>query len=436
MDITIFGLGYVGCVGLGCLAEQGHKLIGVDTDKAKVDLINNGKATIVEKDIDELIKQNYKNKRINATTNSYEAVIKSEVAIICVGTPNDENGHLDMKYIYRVAKEIGEALIEKDEFYTVAIRSTVMPGTNKRVAETIQKYSKKINGKDFSVVSNPEFLREGSAVADFFNPPYTILSSESEKGLEKMKMVYQSLNSEVIIAPIGSAELIKFVNNSFHGLKVVFANEVGRICKALGVDSINLMDLFTKDKILNISPYYFKPGFAYGGSCLPKDLKALNSIAHDKYVKLPVLSSIENSNQVHIDYVLNLIFSKNKKKIGFYGISFKAGTDDLRLSPALETVERLLGKGYEVKIYDKNVNLSRLTGKNKEYIFNKLPHINNLLMEDLDDFINASELLIIVNKDNDINKLLKSDLSNVQIIDLVRIKKDDTVLTNYEGICW
>jgi len=436
MDITIFGLGYVGCVGLGCLAEQGHKLIGVDTDKAKVDLINNGKATIVEKDIDELIKRNYKDERIAATTNSFEAVNNSEVAIICVGTPNDENGHLDMTYIYRVAKEIGEALKEKDEFYTVAIRSTVMPGTNKKVAEIIQKHSNKINEKDFAVVSNPEFLREGSAVADFFNPPYTILSSESEKGLEKMEMVYQSLNTEVIIAPIGSAELIKFVNNSFHGLKVVFANEVGRICKSLGVDSINLMDLFTKDEILNISPYYFKPGFAYGGSCLPKDLKALNSIAHDKYINLPVLSSIEESNQVHIDYVLNLLISKNKKKIGFYGISFKAGTDDLRFSPALETVERLLGKGYDVKIYDKNVNLSRLMGKNKEYIYNKLPHINNLLMEDLKEFINSAEILVVVNKDNDIEELLSADLSNIQIIDLVRIIEENTIVTNYEGICW
>jgi len=436
MDITIFGLGYVGCVGLGCLAEQGHNLTGVDIDKAKVDLINNGKATIVEKDIDELIKKNSKDKRITATTDSFEAVVNSEVAIICVGTPNDENGHLDMTYIYRVAKEIGEALKEKDDFYTVAIRSTVMPGTNKKVTEIIHQYSNKINGKDFAVVSNPEFLREGSAVADFFNPPYTILSSESEKGLEKMEMVYQSLNSEVIIAPIGSAELIKFVNNSFHGLKVVFANEVGRICKSLGVDSISLMDLFTKDKILNISPYYFKPGFAYGGSCLPKDLKALNSIAHDKYIDLPVLSSIDESNQVHIDYVLNLLISKNKKKIGFYGISFKAGTDDLRFSPALETVERLLGKGYDVKIYDKSVNLSRLMGKNKEYIFNKLPHINNLLMEDLEEFINSVEILVVVNKDNDIDKLLNNDLSRVLVIDLVRVLEAKDYLENYEGICW
>ena len=296
MNISIFGLGYVGCVGLGCLAEQGHYLTGVDVDKIKVELINGGKATIVEKGIDELIEKNFK--RIKATSDSLAGVMNSEAAIICVGTPNNENGHLDMTHIYGVAKEIGLALRNKKEFFTIAIRSTVMPGTNRKLAEIISQCSGKINGKDFGIVSNPEFLREGSAVADFFNPPYTVLASDSDKALETMKKVYQSLKAEVVETDIGSAELIKFVNNSFHGLKVVFANEVGRICKALGVDSRNLMDLFVKDTILNISPYYFKPGFAYGGSCLPKDLKALNSIAHDKYVKLPCVVCYRNQQSI------------------------------------------------------------------------------------------------------------------------------------------
>jgi GDP-mannose 6-dehydrogenase len=435
MNISIFGLGYVGCIGLGCLAEQGHYMIGVDIEKSKVNLINSGKATIVEKDIDGLIRKNFENKRITATTNTTEAVKDSNVAIICVGTPNNENGHLDMTHIHTVAKEIGAALKEKNDFYTIAIRSTVMPGTNKKVGEIIEQYSGKKKGKDFAVVSNPEFLREGSAVADFFNPPYTVLSSESAKAIEVMREVYQSINAEVVITDIGAAELIKFVNNSFHGLKVVFANEIGRICKALGIDSGNLMELFVKDKILNISPYYLKPGFAYGGSCLPKDLKALNSIAHDKYIKLPVLSSVESSNQVHIEHAMKLLMNKNKKKIGFYGISFKAGTDDLRFSPALELAERLLGKGYEIKVYDRNVILSRLTGKNKEYIFNKLPHINKLLVEDVNEFITSIEVLVIVNKDNDINKIFDMDLSNIDIIDLVRAT-EDVKLNNYEGICW
>ena len=436
MKISIFGLGYVGCVGLGCLAELGHELIGVDVDPIKVNLIDNGNATIVEKDIDILIKNNCLRKRIKATTSSSKAIDNSDVAIICVGTPNDENGHLNMSFIYKVANEIGEALKSKNGFYTIAIRSTVMPGTNKKVEEIIQKQSKKIAIKDFAVVSNPEFLREGSAVTDFFKPPYTLLASDSNKGLEIMEEVYQSLNSEIIITSIGIAELIKFVNNSFHGLKVAFANEVGRVCKALGVDSRELMELFTKDKILNISSYYFKPGFAYGGSCLPKDLKALNSIAHDSYIKLPILSAIENSNQIHIEFALDILLSKNKRKIGFYGISFKSGTDDLRFSPALEIVERLLGKGYAIKIYDANINLSKLMGKNKEYIFQKLPHINNLLTEDLNELINSSEILVIVNKDEDIHKLLNLELTNIDIVDLIGVSDQNFKHENYDGICW
>jgi GDP-mannose 6-dehydrogenase len=436
LNISIFGLGYVGCVGLGCLSEKGHKIIGVDVDTIKVNLINDGKATIVEKDIDELIKKNSEAGKIIATTNFKEAVLKSEAAIICVGTPNNENGHLDMTHIHKVSEEIGEALKEKNSFYTIAIRSTVMPGTNKRIGEIIQEKSGKVVNKDFGIVSNPEFLREGTAVEDFFNPPYTVIASSSAKAADTMKKVYKDISGEVIITDVGTAEMIKFVNNSYHGLKVVFANEIGRICKSLGVDSRKLMELFVKDTILNISPYYFKPGFSYGGSCLPKDLKALNSIAHDNYVNVPVLSSVENSNNIHIDYALNLIINKQKRKIGFYGVSFKDGTDDLRFSPALELAERLLGKGYSIKIYDKNVHLSRLMGKNKDYLFNKLPHINEVLIENIDELTRDSEVLIIVNKNKEISELLKKDLSGVDVIDLVRVTENWKKLSNYDGICW
>jgi len=436
MKISVHGLGYVGCVGVGCLSELDHELIGVDIDPAKVGLVNSGKATIVEKDIDDLIKKNSEKGFIKATTDGSEAVLNSDVAIICVGTPNDQNGHLDMAHIYAVAKEVGKAIGQKRSFYTVAIRSTVMPGTNRKVAEIIANQSGKKNETDFAVVSNPEFLREGSAVDDFFNPPYTVLASESNKGIEVMREVYAKINAEIIVTDIGSAELIKFVNNSYHGLKVAFANEVGRICKALGVDSRTLMDLFVKDKILNISPYYFKPGFAYGGSCLPKDLKALNSIGHDKYLKLPVLSAIETSNQIHIEHALNMIIKKNKRTIGFYGISFKAGTDDLRLSPALELAERLLGKGYHIKIYDKNVNLSRLMGKNKDFVFNKLPHINEILFGGLDQFLESVEVLIVVNKGDNIDELLNRPLDKVEVIDLIRVKDEMLTSGKYEGICW
>jgi GDP-mannose 6-dehydrogenase len=435
MIVGIFGLGYVGCVGLGAIAELGNYVIGVDINKIKVDLINNGKATIVETGIDELIKRNFDLKKIEATTDAKYAILKSDIVILCVNTPNDDNGHLNMDYIYRAAGEIGETLREKNNFLTIAVRSTVMPGTNQRIKKIISEKSGKIAGNDFGVVSNPEFLREGSAVEDFFNPPYTILASDEDKSIEAMKTLYKSINAETIVTSIGTAELIKFVNNSFHALKVAFANEIGRVCKALNVDSNDLMNVFIKDKILNISPYYFQPGFAYGGSCLPKDLKALNTIAHDKYVPLEILPSISKSNNDHIDHAYRLITKKNKNKIGLYGISFKEGTDDLRFSGGLEIAERLLGKGYRIKIYDRNIIVSKLMGKNKDYIYSKLPHINDILEEDLNFFLNDIELLVIVNKDEHTEKLLEYIRQDLSVIDFVGIKLD-TMVRDYEGICW
>lgn len=435
MTVGIFGLGYVGCVGLGALAELNHNLIGVDVNPLKVDLINNGKATIVEKDIDELIEKNYKNGKIKATCDSSESVKNSNIIILCINTPNDENGHLDMSYILNASKEIGIALKNKEEYLTIAIRSTVMPGTNKKIKEVIQNISGRIPGEHFGVVSNPEFLREGSAVKDFFNPPYTIIASEEKKSLDAMKELYKDLNGEILETDIGTAELIKFVNNSYHALKVAFANEVGRICKALNVDSRELMNVFTKDKLLNISPYYFKPGFAYGGSCLPKDLKALNTIAHDKYVPLEILPSISKSNNIHIDHTYNLITKFDKNKIGLFGISFKEGTDDLRFSGGLELAEKLLGKGYSLQIFDSNVNLSKLMGKNKDYLYNKLPHINEILVDSVEQFVQSIELLVIINKDKEIENLLHLKPETLKTIDLIGIdpnKSNDL----YEGICW
>ncbi len=433
MNISIFGLGYVGCVGLGCLADSGHNVIGVDVKEAKVNLINSGRATIVEKDIDKIIKSNFEQDRIRATTDSYEGVISSDVAIICVGTPNNSNGHLNMKHVYKVAKQIGKALKHKNKFFTVAIRSTVSPGTNTKVGKIISKYSNKELNKDFGVVSNPEFMREGSAVEDFYNPPYTVLASNCDKAIDKMKKVYNDINGEIIQSSIGAAELIKFVNNSYHALKVSFANEIGRICKKLGIDSHDLMNLFVKDDVLNISSYYFRPGFAYGGSCLPKDLKALNTMAHDQYLDLPILSSIDSSNNHHIDFVYDILLSKDTKNIGFYNISFKSGTDDMRFSPSLKLVERLLGKGYNVKVYDKNVNLSRIMGKNKDFLYNKLPHIQEILINKIETLKNHSDIIVITSKNSDIKDLLDF---NGEIIDLVRVSKIENNLSNYFGICW
>ncbi len=436
MRISIHGLGYVGCVGLACLGELGHEVIGVDVDPAKVALINDGKGTIIEKGIDELVATNVAKGRVRATIDAREAVRESDVAILCVGTPNDPRGHLEMTQIIAASREIGRALKGRPGHYTIAIRSTVMPGTNERVEHVIAEESGKIAGSDFSVVSNPEFLREGSAIADFLTPPYTVLASRSSRGIEVMKGVYAKIPAEIIVTEVGSAELIKFINNSFHALKVAFANEVGRICKALGADGLALMELFSKDTVLNISPYYFRPGFAYGGSCLPKDLLALNTIGHDHYLRLPILSAIEISNQTHIDHALDMIIRKGHKAVGFYGISFKSGTDDLRFSPALEIAERLLGKGYDVRIYDRNVNVSRLMGKNKEFLYLKLPHIRNLLFEQLDPYFAGLGTLVMVNKDAHWEQVLKSAPPEVEILDFGGITQGQIQRVHYEGICW
>ena len=433
MNISIFGLGYVGCIGAGCLSDSGHNVIGVDINKNKVKLLNNGKATIVEKKIDEIVRKNFNNNRIKATTDSEKAVHNSEIAIICVGTPNNENGNLNMDYIYKVSKQIGIALKDKDSFFTVAIRSTVIPGTNREVGNIIESVSNKKINKDFGVVSNPEFLREGSAIDDFYNPPYTILASDCIKSLEIMEEVYVKVNGEFLRTEIGSAELIKLVNNSFHALKVSFANEIGRICKKLNLNSHQLMDLFVKDKVLNISPYYFKPGFAYGGSCLPKDLRALKTLSHDFYLTCSVIESIEESNNYQKQIAIELIESQNKKNIGILGLSFKAGTDDIRYSPIVDVAEYFLGKGYILRIFDESIKISKLTGTNKDYINSSIPHLSSLMMDEIDEVVKESEVIVITHNLSGIVDLIKKYPHKI-FIDLIKVTEEP--FSNYQGIGW
>lgn len=435
MNISIFGLGYVGCVSLGCLAKNGHQIIGVDVSEQKVNLINSGKATIVEKDIDRILNEQFKNGRISATNNYIEAINNTNLSIVAVGTPSSINGHLDLSYIFKVAKNIAEGLKDKDEFHVIVIRSTVMPGTCSKVASIIEKYSGKINDKDFSVVSNPEFLREGTAVEDFYNPPYTLIGSENNIAIEVLSKIYSDINGEKIIVKIKEAEIIKYINNSFHALKVTFANEVGNICKALEIDSHVVMDIFSQDKQLNISPYYLKPGFAYGGSCLPKDLKALQTVAHDYYLNTPVLSSINKSNDYQIERAVNIIEDLKFKKIGVLGLSFKAGTDDLRNSPTVSLLETLLGKGYDISIYDENVSYSSLTGRNKDYIDFKIPHLRNMLKTDPEVVIKESEIILISLKDNKFKSLVKN-INDKIILDLVRLDEELIKKKNYIGLNW
>lgn len=432
-NISIFGLGYVGCVGMGCLAKQGNVMVGVDVSDEKVNRINNGKATIVENDIDALIADGFQNKRIRATKDYKEAVLNTDISFICVGTPTSDNGHLNLEYIYQTAREIGEAIKEKSNFHIVVIRSTVFPGTNEKVSNLIEQVSEKKCNIDFAVVSNPEFLREGTAVSDYFKPPLTVLGSTCPRAIETMQALYANTGAPIEIVSIEVAEMIKYVNNSYHALKVVFANEVGTICKQLNIDSHEVMRIFCMDTQLNISPYYFKPGFAYGGSCLPKDLKGLKTLAHDLYVETPVLNVIEDSNNKHIQSVINLIEKTGKRKIGILGLSFKAGTDDMRNSPIVNVIEALYGKGYEIRIFDRNVSLSRLIGKNKSVITEKLPHLDNMLLDDLSDLGTWADVLVISNKD----KMFKtmSIKPGQEVIDLVRIEELEQY-DNYSGLCW
>ncbi len=434
MKIAVFGLGYVGCVGIGCLAQNGHEIIGVDVSDDKINLINQGLPTIIEKDIDTIIREQWENGRISATHDYKMAVEGTEAAFICVGTPSLPTGQLNLDYVYQTAAQIGESLKNKSGFYIVAIRSTVFPGTNKRIGEIIAENSGKTRNVDFAVVSNPEFLREGSAVSDYYNPSVTVLGSDNDKALDIMAKIYEKVNAPVVRTEVQVAEIIKYINNAFHALKITFANEVGSICKSLGIDSHQVMDLFTMDNHLNISKVYFKPGMAYGGSCLPKDLKGLRTIAYDHYLQTPVISSIENSNEYQKTRAFELVEKSGNKKIGIIGLAFKNGTDDLRYSPTVDLVETLLGKGYDVKIYDHNVQLSKLIGSNRSYIDQHLPHISALLCNTAGEVIGHGQTILVVHK---VKEVLEHTamLQKKHVIDLVRMEELRD-LPVYEGINW
>jgi len=418
---------------MGCLAQEGNHIIGVDKNLNKINLINNGKATIIEKDIDRIIDEQRKLGRIEATDNSLYAIINSSISIIAVGTPSSKQGHLDLSFIFNVAEEIGVSLRQKEEFHIISIRSTVFPGTNEKVSSIIEQFSGRKKNINFAVVSNPEFLREGSSVEDFYNPSITVLGSDNEIAVSVMTDLYRFTKKPILKVDIRVAEIIKYVNNSYHALKICFANEIGNICKAMEIDSHEVMDLFVMDKQLNISSCYFKPGFAYGGSCLPKDLKGMVAFAHDKYIKSPVLESIELSNSNQKQIAIDKILSYNKKNIGILGLSFKEGTDDLRYSPIVEVAERLAGKGYNLFIYDHNVSISKLTATNLEYIEHHIPHLSNLMLNTIEEVVQKSEIVVISHQFKNIRELLDKYPGKI-FFDLARVIEDQ--LPNYEGICW
>lgn len=435
MTVSIFGLGYVGCVSLGCLAQNGHDVVGVDVNTTKVNQINHGRATIVEQSIDAIIATQHLLGRVRATTDFRDAILSTDLSIIAVGTPSTAQGHLNLSYILNVAEHFGEVLREKDGFHIIAIRSTVMPGTCERIATLIEAQSGKEHNVDFAVVSNPEFLREGTAVYDYYHPPLTLIGTESERAALIVRSLYQDLPAEVVVTDTKTAEIMKYVNNTFHALKISFANEVGNICSSLGIDSHQVMSIFCKDTQLNISSYYFKPGFAYGGSCLPKDLKGLQTLAHDLYLQVPVINSIHRTNEVQMQRAVSVLMRHSHRNIGFLGIGFKAGTDDLRNSPAVELAETLLGRGFSLKIYDRNVQTSKLTGTNKEYIDQRIPHLSALMVEEARELVNWADVLIVCTREAEFFQILGSAVDKV-ILDLVRVPVQINPTNQYIGINW
>jgi GDP-mannose 6-dehydrogenase len=438
MRISVFGLGYVGSVSAACQAAQGHQVVGVDVNPTKVELMSRGQAPVVEERIGELTAEVVASGALRATTDVTEAVAATEISLICVGTPSAANGSLSTAYLERVAEQIGGVLAGLDRWHTVVFRSTMLPGTcTDLLIPILEKESGKTAGVDFGVAVNPEFLREGSSVKDFFDPPKTVIGELDARSAEQVAAMYAGLPGEIFRVPMAVAEMAKYADNSFHGLKIAFANELGAISRALGVDSHKMIDVFLADTKLNISPAYLRPGFAFGGSCLPKDLRGLVYAARRADVAVPLLSHVLPSNEEHLKRAIELVTATGKRKIGLFGLSFKPGTDDLRESPLVELAERLLGKGYDLKIYDSNVALSRLMGANREYVEGRLPHLADVLTNDVDEVFAHAEVCVVGNTEQAVLNVLAEPGDRI-VVDLVRLPDADErrATVGYQGLGW
>jgi len=438
VSISIFGLGYVGSVSAACFANLGHNVIGVDVSQAKVEALASGRSPIVEERVSELIAKGHETGRLRATTEVAVAVRESDVSFVCVGTPSQRSGKLDLGYVERVAREIGAALKQKKSHHVIVLRSTVLPGTTESlVIPALEQSSGLRAGVDFTVCYNPEFMREGSAVADFHQPPYTILGAQDPTHLSVLRELYKTVPGPVFETSIPVAEMVKYVSNAFHAVKVSFANEIGTLCQHMGVDTDTVTKIYTSDTKLNISPAYLSPGFAFGGSCLPKDLRALSYKAKELDLGLPLLESTLRSNNVHVDRAVDAVLRTNQRKIAFLGLSFKAGTDDLRESPQVQVIKRLLGEGCQVKIWDKDVSLGQLAGSNRQYIEEVIPHIGSLLSSDFEDVVRSGAVVIIATK-VDKDQLVRCVRPDQVVIDLVNLNPANrpAVAGSYQGICW
>jgi GDP-mannose 6-dehydrogenase len=438
MRVSVFGLGYVGSVSAASFAADGHVVVGVDVNRSKVDAINAGRSPIVEPGLDDLLAQSASAGRLRATTDGAAAVRNTEISLVCVGTPSRKNGSLELAHLERVCAQIGRALRDKTDYQVVVVRSTMLPGTtHELVIPTLERESGKQYGDGFGVSINPEFLREGTALEDFRKPPLTLVGHNHAADAGATLALYQSIDAPLVTTSIRVAEMVKYASNTWHALKVCFANEIGNLCKRLGVDSHEVMDVFCRDEKLNLSSHYLKPGFAFGGSCLPKDVRALQYRAKEVDVELPVIAAILPSNRQQIQLALEQILETGRKKIGLLGFSFKAGTDDLRESPIVILAEQLLGKGLQLAIYDRNVSLARLVGANKEYIEKQIPHLASLLHSSIDDVIGVSEVLVVGNRAPEFSGALSRTRADQIVIDLVRLPTHGTAIpAEYRGICW
>ncbi|MDP3561531.1 MAG: nucleotide sugar dehydrogenase [Legionellaceae bacterium] len=438
MKISIFGLGYVGSVSAACLANKGHHVIGVDSNRTKVDIINMGKSPIIESGLKELTANAVKNGLLTATDDVSHAILNSDISFICVGTPSKKNNGLDLQYVKRICEDIGRVLKEKNEYHIIVCRSTMFPGSIRNVViPALEKYSDKCESIDFSVCINPEFMKEGTAIHDYYNPPKNVVGTTDQRVRDVMSdLNLQCTGMPTIFLEIEETEILKYTNNIWHALKVGFANEIGNVCKSLDIDSHQVMDVFCKDTKLNLSPYYLKPGFAFGGSCLPKDLRAFLYESQSLNLHLPIISSVLPSNRSQIDMAINMVMEQENKRIGVLGFCFKENTDDLRESPIVELIERLIGKGYDLTLFDKNVSEAKLFGANRDYILNHIPHISQLMVESIKELLDRSETIIIGNKASEFEDVLDNIRQDQVIIDLVRIRNTPPISKQYLGICW
>jgi GDP-mannose 6-dehydrogenase len=435
--IAVFGLGYVGCVSAACLTRQGHRVLGVDVNPTKVALINAGRSPIIESGLDEMIPAAVAAGCLTAGADAAESVAQADISLICVGTPSQPNGDLDLQYVRNVACQIGRALRTHARYHAVVVRSTMLPGSiESTVVPLLEQESGKQAGRDFGVHIYPEFLREGSAVEDYDHPAFTLIGSWPHSDPDFIGPLYQGIDAPLIQTDVRAAEMVKYVSNAFHALKVSFANEIGIICKALAIDSHAIMDIFVQDTRLNISAKYLRPGFAFGGSCLPKDLRALMYKVKTLDLETPLLKSILPSNSLHIDHTFHLIQRTEQRRIGILGLSFKAGTDDLRESPMVQLVEQLLGKGYEVRIYDRDVSMAKLVGANRHYINQVIPHISTLLVS-LEELLAHAEVLVLGKLTPEVEQVLAQLHDGQQVVDLVRIERNGHLpKESYHGVCW